>query len=97
MRTDDYNTQCSDRFLQDASYLRLKNLQVGFSLPSNTPISKYVKKARIYFSAENLFTITKLKIFDPEAISTNDTQYAGGAGKVYPQYRTFSMGIELTF
>lgn len=97
IRIDDYNTQCSDRFLQDASYLRLKNLQVGFSLPSNTPISKYVKNARIYFSAENLFTITKLKIFDPEALNSSDTQYSGGAGKVYPQYRTFSMGLELTF
>ncbi|MCH5241367.1 MAG: TonB-dependent receptor [Muribaculaceae bacterium] len=97
MRYDDYNTQCSDRFIQDASYLRLKNLQVGFSLPGKTPISKYVKKARIYFSAENLFTVTKLKIFDPEALKTNDTEYSGGAGKVYPQYRTFSMGLELTF
>ena len=97
IRMDDYNIQVCDRFLQDASYLRLKNLQVGFSLPNNTPISKYVKKARLYFSAENLFTITKLKIFDPEALNTSDTQYDGGAGKVYPQYRTFSMGLELTF
>lgn len=97
LRIDANNVQVSDRFLQDASYLRLKNLTVGFSLPENTKISKYVQKARLYFSAENLFTWTKLKIFDPEAISFNDGDYDGGAGKTYPQYRTYSIGLELTF
>lgn len=97
IRTDANNVQPCDRFLQDASYLRLKNLTIGFSLPENAKISKYVQKARLYFSAENLFTWTKLKIFDPEALSYSDGDYNGGAGKTYPQYRTYSIGLELTF
>ena len=87
------NMHINDRFLQNASYLRLKNLQVGISLPRTTKLARYVKKARLYFSAENLFTWTKLRIFDPESIS-NDSW---GDGKTYPQYRTYSVGLELTF
>ena len=94
LRTDANNVQFCDRFLQDASYLRLKNLTIGLSLPETTKISRYVQKARLYFSAENLFTHSKLKIFDPEALD-NHGDY--GAGKCYPQYRTFSIGLELTF
>ncbi|MDE6270731.1 MAG: TonB-dependent receptor [Muribaculaceae bacterium] len=97
LRTDNNNIQYCDRFLQDASYLRLKNLTIGFSLPENTKLSRYVRKARLYFSAENLFTHTKMKIFDPEALEANDGVYSAGAGKAYPQYRTFSVGLELTF
>ena len=84
-----------DRFLQNAGYLRLKNLQIGFSLPENTKLSKYVRRARLYVSGENLFTLTGLRIYDPEAVGSTDSEY--GPGKTYPQYRTFSVGLELTF
>lgn len=97
LRTDQNNIQYCDRFMQDASYLRLKNLTIGFSLPRNAPIARYVQKARLYFSAENLFTHTNLKIFDPEALQASDAVYDAGAGKAYPQYRTYSIGLELTF
>ena len=96
LRYDKNNIWCSDRYVQNASYLRLKNLQIGFSLPK-CKLSKYVKKARLYVSGENIFTITKLKILDPEALKTSDADYNGGAGKTYPQYRTWSIGLELTF
>lgn len=97
LRTDKNNIYNSDRFLQDASYLRLKNLTVGFTLPESAGLSRWIRKARLYFSAENLFTFTKLKIFDPEALQSSDSIYDGGAGKAYPQYRTYSVGLELTF
>lgn len=97
LRTDANNKQDCDRFLQDASYLRLKNLTIGFTLPEVGNVRKYIQKARLYFSAENLFTVTKLKIFDPESLTSNDDVYNGGAGKAYPQYRTYSVGLELTF
>ena len=54
MRCDANNIQTSDRYLQKAGYLRLKNLQVGFNLPKKNPNSKFIKKARLYISAENL-------------------------------------------
>lgn len=94
LRTDNNNIQVCDRFIQNASYLRLKNLTVGVSLPESARLSRWVKKARLYFSAENLFTFTHLKIFDPEALDNDGTW---GAGKCYPQYRTYSVGLELTF
>ena len=54
-----------------------------------------MKKARVYLSGENLFTITNLKIYDPEAVGSADDAY--GAGKTYPMYRVWSVGLELTF
>ena len=95
LRTDQNNIQVCDRFVQNGSYLRLKNIQIGFSLPEKTKISRYVKKARVYLSGENLFTITNLKIYDPEAVGSADDAY--GAGKTYPMYRVWSVGLELTF
>ena len=97
LRADQNNTQTSDRYLQNASYLRLKNLQVGFNIPMKKPNRKFIKKARLYLSGENLLTWTKLRLFDPEAIKANVTDYDGGAGKTYPQYRTYSMGVEIQF
>lgn len=94
LRIDQNNIQVCDRFLQNASYLRLKNLQIGASLPQGTALEKYVKRARIYISLENLFTFTKLRTFDPEAVGDFENW---GPGKTYPQYRTYSLGLELTF
>lgn len=94
IRIDRNNIQASDRFLQNAAYCRLKNVQLGFSLPKGTKIGKYVKHARLYLSGENLLTFTKLHIFDPEGI---DNGGGYGAGKVYPNYRTFSVGLDVTF
>lgn len=94
IRIDRNNIQASDHFLQNAAYLRLKNIQIGFSLPKGTRLDKYVKSARLYLSAENLLTFTKLRIFDPEGI---DNGGGYGAGKVYPNYRTYSVGINATF
>ncbi|MEG1685895.1 MAG: TonB-dependent receptor [Bacteroides sp.] len=94
-RYDNNNKQVCDHYLQDASYLRLKNLQIGFTLPENIKLAKVIKKARLYVSGENLFTFTDLKIFDPEAIGSGISEY--GPGKTYPMYRTFSVGLNVTF
>ena len=94
IRIDQNNILASDRFLQNAAYLRLKNVQLGFSLPKGTKLDKVVKNARLYVSGENLLTFTKLRIFDPEGI---DNGGGYGAGKVYPNYRTYSVGLNMTF
>ena len=95
IRTDQNNIQVSDRFIQNGSYLRLKNLQIGFNLPNNTKLSKVIKNGRVYVSGENLFTLTKLRIYDPEAVGSATDDY--GAGKTYPMYRVWSVGLEVTF
>lgn len=89
------NTLVSDRYLQDAGYLRLKNLQIGIDLASLFRIGKAVKKARLYVSGENLLTFTGLRIYDPEAVGSSDSPW--GPGKTYPQYRTYSVGLDITF
>lgn len=95
IRTDRNNSQCNDHYLQDASYLRLKNVTLGYTLPQLASIKKYIKKLRIYVSAENLLTFTNLMILDPEALGSSAQAY--GIGKTYPMYRTFSVGVNVMF
>ncbi|KYP14048.1 TonB-dependent receptor [Flavihumibacter sp. CACIAM 22H1] len=84
------NQQTQTRYLQNAAYLRLKNLQLGYSIPAAITDRVKISKARLYVSVDNLFTITKLqKTMDPE-LSISD-------GKIYPLQRTISTGINLTF
>lgn len=85
------NLQCQSRYLQNASYIRLKNLQIGYTLPQSLTANWGIQSLRIYFSGENLWTGTKLsKQFDPETISSN-------SGNGYPLSTTLSCGVSLTF
>ena len=92
LRIDQNNIQVSDYYLQDASYLRLKNLQVGANLP--TQKIKWMQRGYLYVSVENLLTWTNLRIYDPEAVGNFENW---GPGKTYPQYRTYSIGLDVTF
>lgn len=94
LRTDYNNIQISDRFVQNAAYARLKNIQIGFVLPKKSALSKKVQKARLYLSGENLLTLTGLRIYDPEAIGSGISEY--GPGKTYPMYSVFSVGLEIS-
>lgn len=77
-------------WLQDTSYLRLKNLQLGYSLPKSLLKNIGVENIRFYYSVENLFTIDKMKInIDPEATSQRLSSY--------PLLRTHAFGVNLTF
>ncbi|SFC68147.1 TonB-linked outer membrane protein, SusC/RagA family [Parapedobacter composti] len=82
-----YNTRLSTFWLEDASYLRLKNIQLGYTLPQRALGLLGVGKVRVYASAENLLTLTNFySAFDPE-VPVNT------AGGVYPQMKTFVFGI----
>ena len=94
------NARVSTRFLEDGSYLRLKNLQIGYSIP--TEKMKGIDRFRIYLAATNLFTITKYSGFDPEmTVSANSESEGDRANGIdwgtYPLCRTFTFGINLTF
>ncbi|MBC9928995.1 TonB-dependent receptor [Chitinophaga qingshengii] len=81
------------RYLQDASYIRLKNLQLGYTLPASMLQKIQLSNLRLYISCENLWTGTRLsKIFDPETI---DGQTDGAV--VYPLFRVMSAGCSVTF
>ena len=89
------NKQTTDRYLQDASYLRLKTLTLSYSLPAKWVEKIGFRGIQIYFTGENLLTFTKLStIFDPEAIFSSNG-YTGEGGKNYPMNRTLSAGLIL--
>ena len=82
------------RWIEDASYLRLKNLTLAYNLP----FKKYISNLRIFASGTNLFTITKYSGFDPEVSSyTNDDARLGTDYNSYPVSRYYNFGIEITF
>ncbi|MRJ09528.1 TonB-dependent receptor [Ornithobacterium rhinotracheale] len=89
------------RFLQNGAYLRVKNIQLGYTLPKNMTKSIGLNSVRFYFSGENLFTFTKLiDIFDPEAISAHSSFNVGGyaaSGSMYPMSKVISTGININF
>ncbi len=81
------------RYVQDASYLRLKNIQLGYTLPRELLDKAGISRVRFYVSGENLFTITKLtKLFDPELLGG-----VWGGGKTYPLSKVLSFGVNFDF
>jgi TonB-linked SusC/RagA family outer membrane protein len=90
--------QMSDRFIENDSYLRLKNLVLGYTF-SNNLISKIrAKQIRIYVSAQNLVTWTKYTGYDPEVNSFEQNNTAQGIDYgAYPNYKTYLLGLSVTF
>ncbi|MBS1749500.1 MAG: TonB-dependent receptor [Bacteroidetes bacterium] len=96
------NARPSTRFLEDGSYLRLKNIMLGYNIPSNTLTSLTkgtVKNFRVYVSAQNILTFTKYSGYDPEVGNrtpgsslTNGIDFA-----VYPQPKAFQIGLQVGF
>ncbi len=93
--TTNNNWHSSDLYVKDGSYLRLKNLTLGYTLPGAWTSKVFISKLRFYVSASNVFTFTKYDGFDPE-ISSGGTQLGIDRG-VYPQVRAFHFGANLTF
>ncbi|MBC9932986.1 TonB-dependent receptor [Chitinophaga qingshengii] len=92
----DNNKGVSSFWLKDASYLRLKTIELGYSLPKPMLSKAGIEQVRFFFSAQNLFTIDNLKVLDPET-PTNDDSNAGGTGKYYPQQKVLTFGMNLQF
>ena len=87
-------TTTSDKWTQNASYLRLKTLQIGYTLPKSWLNKLSIDNVRIFYTAENLFTITNfMRGYDPEAPITADNM----KGNYYPQIKTHSFGLNVTF
>ena len=79
--------------------MRLKSLQIGYTLPSQISEKVFLQRARIYLSGENLLTLTGLPgTFDPETTIESDPANGGyQPGRIYPLSRVFSVGVNLTF
>lgn len=86
--SNDFNYRPSDKWLQDASYLRLKNVTIGYTIPG---IKKYINSVRVYVTGNDLWEHTNLlKVYDPES--------SNGVGRnYYPFFRTWAFGVNVTF
>ena len=100
---DSKNWVCSDMYVRDGSYLRLKNLTLGYTLPRSLTSKVGISRLRIYGRAENLITWTKYWGFDPEIgagwdndSQKHNTQFTGVDYGVYPQARTFTIGVNVS-
>ncbi len=84
------NSRVSDRFVEDASYVRIKNLRIAYNIPTRWSSLMNLKKAQFYVSSQNLLTITKYTGLDPEVGGGVDIGF-------YPQARTFIAGVTVDF
>jgi outer membrane receptor protein involved in Fe transport len=87
----DYNSMMSDYWVIDASYIRLKNVSMGYTVPRNLSKKLFVEKARVYVAGSNVLTFSPLKEWglDPEFVS--------GRFLYYPQTSVYTIGLNLTF
>ncbi|MFA6591853.1 MAG: TonB-dependent receptor [Bacteroidales bacterium] len=93
-----HNYYPQSKFVSQMSYLRLKNLTVGYTLPQNITRKIYLEKVRVYFSGENLLEVINNcdAPFDPEINSGNGNLGYGVFGRIDPMYRTYSFGVQIT-
>ena len=90
------NNRLSDRYVENGSYLRLRNIQLGYTLPYAWAKKAMLQKVRLYVSGQNLFTISSYSGIDPE-VGQGGSLSRGVDFGIYPQARTFTGGISVTF
>lgn len=92
------NKRTSSRFIEDGSYMRIKNVTLGYTLPSDLTNKVRLSSLRVYAGVQNLFTFTRYTGLDPEVnYSGNDTQVVGTDFFTFPQARTVTFGVNLKF
>lgn len=91
------NTDASSRYIEDGSFLRVKNLTLGYSLPSTFVSKAKITSARIYFDAQNLYTFTNYSGMDPENQNMGGGMTLGVDYLTQPQPRVFSVGVNIGF
>jgi hypothetical protein len=101
---DNNGTSTSSRYISDASYLRVRNINLGYNLPASLVSKIKLSGMRVYIGVQNLYTLTKYKGWDPEVNytgtgrSTQNTNIIQGYDfYTVPQARTYTLGINLSF
>lgn len=84
----------SDRFLEDGSYLRLRNLQLGYTLPKD--LIEGISNFRIYIAAQNLFTLTGYSGYNPDIYSSSGLLDRGVDTGIYPYSKTYRIGLQIS-
>jgi len=96
------NAMPSSRFLEDGSYVRLKNVQLGYNIPEKTLKAIKLSQVRVYASGTNLFTLTNYSGLDPEMTVSDNSKNEGDRAAgidwgTYPSAMTFMLGLDITF
>jgi TonB-linked SusC/RagA family outer membrane protein len=92
------NTNISDRYIEDGSYLRIKNITLGYTIPSKWLRKYKIDNVRVFTNIQNLYTFTKYTGFDPEVgVSTMTPNVYGLDYGRYPSPQTFTVGLNLSF
>jgi hypothetical protein len=95
------NSRNSDRFIEDGSYAKLRNIELGYTIPSIISKKANISSARIFISAQNLITITNYSGYDPDVgkylLSDASGLMMGFDNSFYPQARTLMAGVNLNF
>lgn len=90
--------QVTDKYIEDGSYVKLKNISLGYTFSKGLITKIHAKQLRLYVSAQNLLTITKYTGYDPEVnFYENDNTKQGIDYGIYPTYKTFLAGLNITF
>ena len=87
----------SDFYLEDATYIKLNDLTIGYTPVLGPKFSEYVHSMRVYLNAQNLFTITGYKGHDPSTVSMSGLAPGFDGRSYYPTQRTISLGVNITF
>lgn len=96
-RTTGNNNAISDRWVEDASYLRIQNISLGYQLPEKVLHHVRLQQARIYLSAQNLYTFTNYLNYNPEVSNYEGALTSGVDYGRYPLARTFVVGVNIGF
>lgn len=92
------NNRMSDRWLEDATYLRIQNISLSYNLPEKWCRKVFLSSARIYFNVQNVHTFTKYSGYDPEIGAFNQSSLLQNIDRGrYPTPRTYTLGLNLTF
>ena len=92
------NVRMSDRYIEDGSYIRLKNISLGYTFPSHLLKKMRLEELRIYANIQNLFTLTKYSGYDPEVGASTTSQNVFGCDNGrYPSPTTYQIGLQISF
>jgi hypothetical protein len=90
------NYRLNDFILQDASYLKLRNVEVSYNLPQRWLQPLHVSSVRVFLSGQNLYTWTKFNMYlDPENINLSNTDFSKQS--IYPTSRIYNFGVNVQF
>jgi len=86
-----------DYYLEDASFLRINNITLGYTMPQELSKHAYLRKMRVFLTLNNIHTFTKFSGYDPEVASTSSILTRGVDNSAYPRTKSFVVGFNLTF